>query len=175
MKFRLLLSDQLLTWSEIYGRYFLRSVAQASKTAFAAIAVIAIAAIAWFAHRTVQAVRQTELQMRRGPRPRPQALPVGEPPRTAPSDGLRAARKRRRSHDRPGEFPSGPRDTRGNLRDQSRAVAPPRGAVTIRDERNEFIAHRPHRYPICRRAHCEHDRELAYDRTSFFSHPGARP
>lgn len=175
MKSRTLISDQLLTWSETNGRNILRSAAQTSATAIVAIAVIAVTAVAWLAHRAFQTMRQTELQMCGWSRPRPQALPVGESSRAASPDGLRAASERRRNHDGPGELPPGSRDSRRNFRDQSRAAAPPRGFVRIGDERIEFIAHRPHRYPVCRRAHCEHDRELAHDRASFFSHSGARP
>jgi hypothetical protein len=47
------------------------------------------------------------------------------------------------------------------LRDQSRAVAPARDALSNPDERNIFLAHRTHRSAIGRRPPGQYARDLA--------------
>src|SRR5471030_179364 len=82
MDFRVLLSDQSLTWSA-HERYSVVDVAQASRPVVAANAGFGHAP-AWLAHRALQALRQTRLQVCRRPRSRSQVLPVRELPGRRP-------------------------------------------------------------------------------------------
>ena len=79
--------------------------------------------------------------MRRRPRSWPQVLSFGELPGLAATNGLRAAG----AYAPTAEFqlPPSPRDLRGDLRDQPRTAAPPRGALRDGRERNAFLAYAP--------------------------------
>ena len=158
MALLVLLSDQFITWSA-HGRYSVAHLAQTTRSAAAANAGSGHAAEG-LAHRTLQALRQTRLQVRRWSRPWPQVLPVREFSRPSPANGLRAPGRLRRRRATSGELPPGPRDHRRDLRDQPRTVTPPRGALRGPGE-PAAAAHHLHRSAICRRAHCQHARSLA--------------
>lgn len=153
-----LLSDQLMTWSAD-GRYSFTHLAQTTRPVAAANARFRHAAEG-FAHRALQALWQTRLQVRRWPRPWPQVLPLRELPGSAPANGLRATGRSRRRRGTTGELPPGPRDHRRDLRDQPRTVTPPRGALRGPGE-PAAAAHHLHRSAICRRAHRQHARGMA--------------
>ena len=156
-----LVSDQLDTWSD-HARHTIVDLAQASRPVAAANAGSGHAAQG-LAHRALQALRQTWLQMCRRSRPWSQVLPVGELSRPPATNGLRAARRLRRRHRAPGELSPGSRDHRGDLRDQPRTTAPPRGDLRDVGE-PDAIAHRLHRSAPGRRTHRQHARGLAHRR-----------
>lgn len=160
MNTRSLISDQLNTWSEIYAKYCIIHFAQAARAVAASYAGFGHAA-ARLAHRTLQALWQTWLQVCRWPRPWPQALPVGEFPRLPATNGLRATSRSGRRRRATGKLPAGPRDSRGGLRDQPRTAAPPRSALRRSSEPAAAIAHPPHRCAIWRHAHCQYARSVA--------------
>ena len=162
MHFLVLLSDQLSTWSA-HGRYFVGDVAQASRPVAAANAGSGHA-LAWLAHRALQALRQTGLQVCRRPRPWPQVLPVRELSRPPAPNGLRTASRLHRRYRTSGELSPSPRDHRGNLRDQPRTIAPPRGALRGAGEPVSAVTHPHHRSAIGRRTHRQHARGLAHRR-----------
>src|SRR5215470_2085549 len=91
-----------------------------------------------FSHRALQTMRQAGMQMRQRPRPRPQVLFVGQLSRLAAADGLRTAGVLRANGRVPGQLPSGPRDPRGDLRDQPRTAAPTRGALKVCHAQSSF-------------------------------------
>ena len=68
MNTSVLISDQLNTWSEFYARYSVIHFAQASRPIVAAYSGSGYA-VARLAHRALQALRQTWLQVCRWPRP----------------------------------------------------------------------------------------------------------
>src|SRR5712692_9477041 len=81
---------------------------------------------AGLADRALQTLRQTGVPLRQGARAWPQVLPVGELPRRATADGVRAAGVSHADHRVPGQLPAGSRDPRADFRDQSRTAAPTR-------------------------------------------------
>ncbi len=167
-----LLSDQFLTWSA-HGRYSVVYLTQASRSVAAAHAGVGDA-LAWLAHRALQALRQTWLQVRRRPRSWPQVLSVGEFSRPSTANGLRATSRSRRRHRTLGELSPGPRDHRRDLRDQSRTITPPRGALRGVGEPVAAVAHPLHRPAIGRRTHRQHARGLAHRRVRAGADRGGR-
>ncbi len=157
-----LLSDQFLTWSA-NARYSVVHSTQTPRAIAQANAGIGHA-LARLAHRTLQALRQAWLQVRRRPRSWPQVLLIGEFPRAPAANGLRATGRLRRSLRTLDELSPGPRDHRGDLRDQSRTTTPPRGALRGVGEPGTAVAHHLHRSAISRRTHRQHARGLAHRR-----------
>ncbi len=151
MYFCLLQSDQLYTWSDKSAEQVHRHIAQTSRSSSAPTAS-AQGDPARFADRALQALRQTGMQMRRGSWSWPQILFIGKPLRLTSSNGLRAAGAIRTGHRVCRQLPPSPRDLRGDLRNQSRAAAPPGGAlITGRHERGTL---RPSRLSRCGNGRC---------------------
>ena len=168
----ILLSDQSLTWSA-HGRSSVVEVAQASRPVAAANAGFGHAPT-WLAHRALQALRQTWLQMCRRPRSWSQVLPVRELSRSPTANGLRASGRLRRRYRTTGELSPGPRDHRGDLRDQPRTLTPPRGALRGGGEPVVAAAHPIHRSSPGRRTHRQHARGLAHRRSRAGTDRGGR-
>jgi hypothetical protein len=166
-----LLSDQLMTWSA-NGRYSVVHPTQTTRPVAAANAGSGHAAEG-LAHRTLQALWQTRLQVRGWPRPWPQVLPLRELSRPSSANGLRATGRSCRRGATSGEFPPAPRDHRRDLRDQPRTVTPPRGALRGPGE-PAVAAHHLHRSAICRRAHRQYARGLACGRLRVGADRGER-
>jgi hypothetical protein len=162
MSFLRLISDQLSAWSA-HGRYSVVHFTQTSRTIAQANAGLGDA-LARLAHRTLQALRQTWLQMRRRSRSWSQVLLIGEFSRPPAANGLRAAGQLRRRYRTPGELSPRSRDPRGDLRDQPRTIAPPRGALRGAGEPVSAVTHPHHRSAIGRRTHRQHARGLAHRR-----------
>jgi hypothetical protein len=162
-----LLSDQLLMWSALHVGYFFCAT-QASQAITERIAR-SRESLAWFTHRTLQTLRQAGLQMRQWSRPWSEVLPFRQFPRRSTANGLCAARRLRRRCGAISQLSSSPRNHRRNLRDQSRIVAAPRGAVGLDGEPSCTIAHYSHRFTARRRsagqyAHHVARRRVASDR-----------
>jgi len=169
----MLLSDQLLTWSDEdikanYGRL--------AKTPPSAPAPAASAQSrpAWLPHRALQTLRQARLQMRPRPRSWPQVLSVGKLSRPASANGLRPARVLRAGERVPGQLPPRSPDLGGDLRDQPRAPAPPRGALKHRHERSALNPPRTDRSGTGRRAPRQYARQLARPRPQLDGHRGGQ-
>src|ERR1700693_4266841 len=139
MTLLVLLSDQFLTWSA-HGRYSVVDFTQASRPVAATNAGSGYAT-AWLAHRTLQALRQACLQVRRWARSWPQVLSVRELSRAPTANGLRASGRLRRRH--------------------PRTITPPRGALRRTGEPASTVARHPHRSAVGRRTHRQHARSLA--------------
>lgn len=121
------LSDQLHNWSdrnEETSKFCPPATSQGAPAATAGSRPHP----SWLAHRTLQAVRQTWLQVCRRARSWPQVLPLGNAtPRKAP-DGLRSPGLPAGGHSVAGQLPFRSTDFRRDLRDQPR-TAPPKGAT----------------------------------------------
>jgi len=141
MYLRLVQSDQLYTWSDIYARKNLFHFAQTPPISSAATAPTHRAP-SWLTHRALQALWKARLQVRQGPGTWSQVLPVGELPGVSTSHGLCAARTLRSDHRISGQLSTNSRDFRGNLRDQPRTITASRGALRSRDGRRTFCVHR---------------------------------
>src|SRR5713101_7697992 len=131
----MLRSDQLLTSSDENTEADHRRLAKAPPSAPASIAPTQ-GCPPWFPHRALQTLWQARLQMRSRPRSWPPILSVGELSRPAPPNGLCPAAVLRAGERVPGQLPPRPPDLGGDLRDQPRTPAPPRGALRDRHERS---------------------------------------
>ena len=156
----MLVSDQLLTWSDENREADHRRLAQAPPSAPAPIAP-AQSYPPWFSYRALQTLWQARLQMRRRPRSWSQVLPVGELSRPAPANGLRPARVLRAGERASGQLPPRSPDLGGDLRDQPRAPTPSREALRDRHERSAASPPRADRFGTGRHAPRQHARQLA--------------
>jgi hypothetical protein len=169
----MLVSDQLLTWSDEYSETDHRRLAKAPPSAPAPIAP-AQSYPPWFSHRALQALWQARLQMRRRPRSWPQVLPVGKLSRPAPANGLRPARVLRTGERAAGQLPPRSSDPGGDLRDQPRAPATSREALRNRHERTAASPPCTDRSGTGRRAPRQHARQLARPRSPLDRHCGGQ-
>jgi hypothetical protein len=164
-------SDQLYTWSDENSKPVHCRLA---KTAQFSAAPVAPAAIdpPRFPHRTLQTMRQARMQMRRRPGPWPQVLSVGQLSGLAAANGLRAPGALRSNGRVPGQLPPSPRDSRGDLRNQPRAIASPRGALKAGREQNGFCPPCTDRCGIGRPTPRQYARSLARRQSTGFTHWG---
>jgi hypothetical protein len=153
-------SDQLYTWSDANLKTVHRRIAKTPQRSPAPVAFAPINP-ARFPHRALQTMWQAEMQMRRWPRPWPQILSLGQLPGLAAANGLRAAGALCANGGVPGQLPPSPRDPGGDLRDQPRTAAPPRGAVKACDAPCPFCPPHTDRCGIGRRTPCQYARSLA--------------
>ncbi len=156
----MLLSDQLLAWSDENTEADHRRLAKAPPSAPTPIAPTQ-SYPAGFPHRTLQALWQARMQVRRRPRSWPQILSVGKLSRPAPANGLRPARVSRAGERVAGQLPPRSPDPGGVLRDQPRAPTPSREALKDRHERSAASSPRADRSRTGRRAPRQYARQLA--------------
>ena len=135
----ILLSDQSLTWSA-HGRSSVVEVAQASRPVAAANAGSGHAAQG-LAHRALQALRQTWLQMCRRPRSWSQVLSVRELSRAPAANGLRAAGALRAGQHLTGGLSARARDPGRDLRDQPGALTSSRDTLSECGGRDQSAHH----------------------------------
>src|SRR6516225_8553225 len=90
MNCRGILSDQSLAWSDSYDKKVHVCLEKAAPSP-AEQTSFSDRHPPRFAYQTLQALWQARLQMRQGPRSRPQVLPVRKLSPFAPANGLRAA------------------------------------------------------------------------------------
>jgi hypothetical protein len=151
-------SDQSFRWSASYEEILRRPAKAPAGSARQA------AAPRWhpsrFSHRTLQALWQAWLQMRQGPRSRPQILLVCELPECAAASGLCSAEPSCGDQEIHRPLSTHSRNLRADLRDQPRVAAPPGGALSAHDEHRFFLAHRAHRSPISKHDRRQYAREL---------------
>ena len=137
-------SDQLYMWSVINGRTnHFRT--QAPPQAIAAQTSPARLCASGLPDRALQALRQSELQMRRWSRPRSQVLPLGKLPGALSADGLRPSGRPRAGQRTVGQPRPGARHLGGDLRDQSRTASQARATLRCTGEPDTLVAHRCHR------------------------------
>jgi len=171
MKHLHLLSDHVYDWSARSLKQNIVGVAQAPASVAAQTSAVGCGA-ARLADRTLQALWQAGLQVRRGSRPRSEVLPVGELSWRATADGLRSAGKSGNHPRARRQLPRGTRGARGGLCDQPRAVTAPRGALRAGGERNLAAAHpTDRRFRRCA-APRQHGRGMARRRVALNHHRG---
>jgi hypothetical protein len=166
-----LLSDHVYDWSARSLKQNIVGVAQAPASVAAEASAVGCGA-ARLADRALQALWQARLQVRRGSRPRPEILPVGEFSWRATADGLRATGKSGGDPRARCQLPRGTRGSRGGLRDQPRAVTAPRGALRTGGERNVAAAHSTDRCFRRCAAPRQHGRGMARRRAALNHHRG---
>jgi hypothetical protein len=169
----MLVSDQLLTWSDENIETDRRRLAKAPPSAPAPIAP-APSGPPWFPYRALQTLWQARLQMRRRPRSWSQILSVGELSRPAPTNGLCPARVLRAGERVAGQLPPRPPDPGGDLRDQPRAPTPSREALRDRHERSALSPPRADRSGTGRRAPRQYARQLDRPGPQLDGHRGGR-
>ena len=169
----MLVSDQLLAWSDENRETDHRRLAKAPPSAPAPIAP-AQSGPPWFPHRALQTLWQARMQVRRRPRSWSQVLSVGKLSRPAPANGLRPARVLRAGERVPGQLPPRPPDPGGDLRDQPRAPTPSREALRDRHERSALSPPRADRSGTGRRAPRQYARQLARPRPQLDGHRGGQ-
>jgi hypothetical protein len=158
MNFNELISDQLYMWSVLNVRTH-HLCSQATPQAIAAQVAAARRCASGLLGRTLQALRQSQLQVRRRSRPWTEVLPVGELSGPVAADGLRPSSRPRPSERARGQLRSGSRDPGGDLRDQPRTAASARTTLRRNGEPGTTpVAHRPHRYLSCCDAARQHAR-----------------
>jgi hypothetical protein len=146
-----LLSGQLYTWSGDYARCLKSYPATPPQISLAKTAATRSGA-AWLAHRTLQALWQTWLQVCSRPRPWTEVLLIGQSPRRTPANGLRSSIPSRTGATLPVQLPADTRHPRSALRHQPRVVAPSRNVLSAKGE----PLRPPVRYhPRCHR-YCQH-------------------
>src|SRR5579864_21298 len=170
MYFAVVESDQLYTWSDENPEPTHGRIAETPQCAPAPIAS-APSDPPGFSHRALQTMRQARMQMRRRPGPWPQVLFVGQLLRLAAANGLCAAGGLRSDGRVPGQLPSSARDPRGDLRDQPRTAAPPRGALKARHAPSGFY-HPADRCGIGRHTPRQYVGSLARRRYKSFAYRG---
>jgi len=169
MYFPAIQSDQLYTWSDENSKTVHRRIAKTPQRSPAPTAS-ASSDPPRFSHRTLQTMRQAGMQMRRRPRPWPQVLFVGQLPRLTAANGLCAAGVLRSNGRVPGQLPSSPRDPGGDLRDQPRTAAPPRGALKACHAPSVFCPPHTDRCGIGRRTPRQYARCLARRQSKDFAY-----
>jgi hypothetical protein len=173
MYFIALQSDQLYTWTDRNPKTVHCRIAKTSQHSPAPLAA-APSDPPRFSHRTLQTLRQAGMQMRRRSRPWPEVLLVGQLPGLAAANGLCAAGALSADGGVPGQLPPSPRDPGGDLRDQPRTAAPPRGALKACHAPSGFCPPGTVRCGCGRRCPRQHAGSLARRRSHGFAQWGGR-
>src|SRR5437016_13636650 len=127
MYFLLVESDQLYTWSDRNEEKRACCHLETTSSGSPAPTASTQGDPARLADRALQTLWQARMQVRRWSRSWTQVLPFGKLPGIAAADGLCAAGVARPNFGVRRQLPPGPRDLRGDLRDQPRTAAPPGG------------------------------------------------
>jgi len=161
MYFLLVESDQLYTWSDRNEEKRACCHLETTSSGSPAPTASTQGDPARLADRALQTLWQARVQVRRWSRSWTQVLPFGELSRITAADGLCAARVSCSDCRVCCQLPPGPRDFRGDLRDQPRTAAPSGGALNGHHERSAFRPPVANRCWLGRRAPCQYDRGLA--------------
>lgn len=156
------LSDQLYKWSDS-ARQINFFVTPPSQDIIGPTAAPG-AGTARLTHRTLQALWQTQLQMRKRPWPRPQTLPFSQSHRYTSRDGLRSSGIQRPSDPISRQSPADSHNPRRGECHQSRIAAPPRGFLSHDGERLKRCAYRDSQPTTRQHPHCQYARSVARPR-----------
>jgi hypothetical protein len=117
-----LLSDQYDNWSDIFAETIAPIAPEPTQKPLATASTF-VCATPRLAHRALQTLWQTRMQMCSGTRPRPQVLPFHQPARNNAGHGLCSTEGSRHGRSIPRELSLGPRNPRSNLQHQSRTAS----------------------------------------------------
>ena len=171
MKIHDLYSDHVSMWSVSNGRTKLLFAQTPTRATPAQIASAGLGA-AGLADRALQALRQSELQVRHWSRSWPKVLPIGESPWQASADGLCPSGRSRIGQPKHCQLCPCSRDPRRGLRDQPRTVTPARAEVGVGGEHHDRVAHYHFRRSRRRNADGQHARRLDRSGTPVHSKTG---
>jgi len=164
-------SDQSYTWSDENTKTIDRRLAQTPSSAAAPTAT-ARCHPAWLSHRALQTLRQAGMQVCRWPRSWSQVLSFGELPGPAAANGLCAAGVLRADQRVAGQLSASSRAPRTDLRDQSRTLTSPRGALNDPYEHRTLRPSRRAGYRVGWCAPRQYARSVAHQGTAFLQHCG---
>jgi hypothetical protein len=164
-------SDQLYTWSDGNTKTIDRRLAQTPSSAAAPTAT-ARCHPAWLSHRALQTLRQARMQVCRWPRSWSQVLSFGELSGPAAANGLCAAGVLRADQRVAGQLSASSRALRTDLRDQSRTLTSPRGALNDPYEHRTLRPSRPAGYRVGRCAPRQYARSVARQRAALLHRGG---
>ena len=153
-------SDQFITWSDKHAGRILCDASAAARIAATGTPAFRRGAPG-LAHRTLQALRETWLQMRPGAWAWPQILSFGKPFERAAVDGVCPPGQLRAGRGIYWQLPPHPPHPRRALRHQPRTLAPPRGVLGDGHGRDGQPARRMLRHRTCWLHHRQHARRLA--------------
>lgn len=146
-----LLSDQLLAWSVRFDKQVHCLVTRASREAHQAASISAQHS-ARLTHRTLQALRQSQLPLRAGPWTWSQVLPLRKLPWAAAADGLHSGGHPRADQRLIGGLSTRARDPGRDLRDQPGTLASSRDTLSERGEQHRSAHPSPASPPHARSA-----------------------
>ncbi len=161
-----LLSDQYGYWSDLFTGTIAPHSPEPTQNPPAPAAAL-VCPHSRLAHRALQTLRQTRMQMCSGTRTWTQVLPLRQPTRSNAGDGLCSAGGSRLGRSIPRELSFSPRDSRSDLQYQSR-TAPSQGASIEqrRVHRKPYIlGSSPDRSPPGGHSHRQHAGDLAPAKT----------
>ena len=164
-------SDQLYTWSDGNTNKIDRRLAQTPSSAAPPTAA-ARCHPAWLSHRALQTLRQARMQVCRWPWSWSKVLSFGELPGPAAANGLCAAGVLRADYRVAGQLSASSRALRTDLRDQSRTLTSPRGALNNPYEHRTLRPSRPAGYRVGRCAPRQYARSVAHQGPAFPQHCG---
>jgi hypothetical protein len=131
------LADQLYTYPDTHALQCAQTdfccSAQAPKAAIAANTT-ARSTPSWLPHRALQTLRQAGLQVRSRPWSWPEVLPLGQPLRATPANGLRSPGLLPPGRGISDQLPAAPPDLGRDLRHQPRIAIASRGDLRNRHE-----------------------------------------
>lgn len=168
-----ILSDQYGYWSDIFSKTVDPNSPKPTQNSLAPTSS-PLRAAAWLAHRTLQTLRQTRMQMRPGTRPRPQVLPFHQPTGSDTRYGLCPAGSSRHRRAVPRQLSPGPRDPRSDLQHQSRTASSQGASIEKRRALRKLSKPGccPYRSPPGGHSHRQHARTSPPSRT--FTEPSGR-
>jgi hypothetical protein len=117
-----IISDQYDNWSDIFTEAIAPISPEPTQKPPAPTTAL-VCAPPRLAHRTLQTLRQTRMQMCSGTRPRPQVLPLHQPAGSNAGYGLCSTGSSRHGRSMPRELSRRTRDPRSNLQHQSRTAS----------------------------------------------------
>jgi hypothetical protein len=166
MKKSRIISDQYDNWSDIFAETIAPISPEPTQISPAPTSS-PLCAPTWLAHRTLQTMRQTRMQMRPGTRPRPQVLPLHQPTRSDTGYGLCPAGGSRHGRSVHRELSLGPRNPRSSLLHQSRTASSQGASIEKERAPRKVIsfACTPDRSPPGGHPHRQHARAVAPSRS----------
>lgn len=171
------LADQLYTCTDNHALQSAQTdfcCSAPAPTSATAAHTTARSAPSWLPYRALQTLWQAGLQMRSRPGSWAEVLPLAQSLRRAAANGLHSPGLLSPGHRISGQLSSAPSDFGPDLRDQSRAVIPPRGTLRNRHASRPSLNVLSVRCRTRQPASCQHALRLARQQHSRERHRGGR-